>query len=117
MMVAPGDQRGARRRTQCRRVVHVVPKSAVGETLKRGRLNRPAKRAARTKTDVVGQDQKHVRRTFRRFHSFWEIGGRILYGPPDFPFKGRLRLWQNLLTVEHWNADAAGQQHQTEYAM
>ena len=68
MVVAPGEQRLARGRTQRRGVESRELQTALGELFEVGRVARSAKGAGRTKADVVEQDHQHVGRTLGRPH-------------------------------------------------
>ena len=70
MMVASGDQRGARRRAQRGGKDAVVAQSLARDAVHRGRRDHAAEGARHTETGVVGDDQEHVRRAFRR-HDAW----------------------------------------------
>jgi hypothetical protein len=96
VMITPGDQRRARGRAECSGVEGVEAKALVGELLKRRRLDRTAKRAARTKTDVICHDQENVGCALRRFNPLWKIGSRILHCTSDLSPERRLGFWQDL---------------------
>ena len=66
VMVAPGQQRLPRRRTQRRRVEAVVLQPGRSQALRRRRRARPAERTRRAKADVVEQHHDYVRRPRRR---------------------------------------------------
>ena len=64
--VAPGQQRGSRRRAQRRDVEAVVSQAALGHPRVVRCGYRPAERGGVAKTGIVDQHQQHVRRTRRR---------------------------------------------------
>ena len=66
VMVAPGDQRGARRRAQRGGEDAVVAQALVGDAVHRRRRDDAAEGAGHAKAGVVGDDQQHVRRALRR---------------------------------------------------
>jgi hypothetical protein len=66
MVIAPGQQRGARGRAQ-RRVVHLrVPQAALGKLFEGRRGHDTAEDRVRAVARVVDQDQQHVWRILRR---------------------------------------------------
>ena len=69
VMVAPGDQRGARRRAQRRRMEVGVAKAVVGDAVERRRGDDAAEGARCAESDVVGRDQQDVGGTFRRHNA------------------------------------------------
>ena len=66
MVVAPGDQRGARRRAQRGREHAVVAKTLVGDPVHRRRRDHAAEGARHAETGVVRDDQQHVGRLLGR---------------------------------------------------
>ena len=62
LVVAPGEQRGARRRADRRGVEGVVADALVGQAAERGRLDLAAEGRSLAEADVVEQDDQHVRR-------------------------------------------------------
>ena len=66
VVVAPGQQRLPRRRTQRRRVEAVEPQSSSGQPIGSGRPTRAAERARRTESDIVEQHDQDVRSARRR---------------------------------------------------
>ena len=69
VVVASGDQRGARRRAQRGGEHAVVAQTGRGECVHRRGRNHAAERARHAETGVVGDDQQHVRRAFRRHYA------------------------------------------------
>ena len=66
VVVAPGQQRLARRRAQRGRVKAVELEAVLGEALGGRRVDRAAERARRGEADVVEQHDQHVGRPLRR---------------------------------------------------
>ncbi len=66
VMVAAGDERGARRRAERRGVELRVAQPGLGDAVQRRRRNDAAEGARRAEADVVGHDQQHVRRALGR---------------------------------------------------
>ena len=66
VVVATREQRRARRRAQRGGVETVVAQAPARQAFGRRRVARPAERARRGETDVVKQDDQHVRRPHRR---------------------------------------------------
>src|SRR6478672_2808980 len=66
VMVAPGEEGGARRRAQGRRVETCVTKSLRGQLLDIWGWHPTSKRAELSVTRIIEQDQKHVRRALGR---------------------------------------------------
>src|SRR5262245_37369125 len=96
-MVASRNQRSAGWRTERGGVEHVVAQAIVRNPLKVRRLDGSAECAARSKSNVVRQDQKNIWSPFRRFHALRKIRRGVLYRAPDLALELRLRLWQNAL--------------------
>src|SRR5262249_58791080 len=59
-VVSPRDQRCARWRADRRGVEHVVAKSTVRDALEVRRLNGPTECTARSKSNIIRQDQKNI---------------------------------------------------------
>jgi hypothetical protein len=66
VMVAPGVERRARRRTQRRGVEVVVAQALLGEAIERRHRDRPAEAARHAEAHVVDQHDHHVGRALRR---------------------------------------------------
>src|SRR5262249_21232003 len=66
VMVASGEQRRSRRRTQGGRVELVVANPALVNSIKVWRRDRPPEGACSAEAGVVGQDQQHIRSARRR---------------------------------------------------
>ena len=66
VVVAPGDQRGARRRAQRRRVEVGVAQAVRGDAVEVRRRDHAAEGAGDAEAGVVGHDQQHVRRALGR---------------------------------------------------
>ena len=69
VVVAPGDQRGARRRAQRGREHAVVAQAFAGEAVHRRRRDHAAEGAGHAEAGVVGDDQEHVGRALGRHHA------------------------------------------------
>ena len=74
VVVAPGDQRRARRRAQRRRMELRVAQPRVGDAVERRRRDHAAEGARRAEADVVGHDQQHVGRALGRHHARRPLG-------------------------------------------
>ena len=87
VVVAPAQQRRARRRAQRRRVKARELQPVGGQALRRRRLARPAERARRAEPGIVEQHDQDVRRTRRRPQRLdrRELRGRILRVLVDRP--------------------------------
>src|SRR4029077_1384190 len=68
MMVAPREQGGASGRTKRRYMKSIVTKSLRRKFVERRRSDGTAERGWITKTRIVNQDEKNVRRSRRSFH-------------------------------------------------
>ena len=66
VVVAPGDQRGARRRAQRGGEHAVVAQAFLRDAVHRRRRDDAAEGAGHAEAGVVGDDQQHVRRALRR---------------------------------------------------
>ena len=78
VMVAPGEQRLARRRAE-RGGVEAVVRQALGRhPLQGGHVDRAAEGAGRAEAHVVDQDDDHVRRALRRAQRWRRLGLHIL---------------------------------------
>ena len=96
MMVPAGDQRGASRGAERRRMDVVVTQSVPGNAIHRGRRDNATKGAWHAKTRVVGDDQQHVGRAGRRRDARrpprFRLEGVILYLAPEFRVRRRQLL-------------------------
>ncbi len=68
VMIAAGEQSGARGRAECCRVKHVVAQSVLSDSFQSRHRYTTPKRARVTKTDVVNQDDDDIRRIRGCFH-------------------------------------------------
>ena len=66
VMIAPGDERGARRRTERSRMKLRVAQSRLGDAIHRRRRDDAAERARNTVALVVRHDEQNVGRAFGR---------------------------------------------------
>jgi len=73
VVIAAGEQRGARRRAQRSGVELRVAKSRLGYTVHRRRGNGSSERARGAEADVIGQDEQDVRCAFGRAHRLREV--------------------------------------------
>ena len=71
VVIAPGDQRGAGRRTERRGEHPVVAEAFAGNAIHGRRRDHAAERARHAEPGVVGDDQQHVGRALR-----WDDAGR-----------------------------------------
>ena len=94
VMVAAGDERGARRRAQRRRVEVRVPQPLAGELVHVRRRNRSAEGALGAVAGVVEQDEQHVGRALGRHRPRRPPGLRLGGGPVDQPAERRGRRRQ-----------------------
>src|SRR5215469_7271004 len=60
VMIAAGQQRGARWRTQCGSMELIVANPLLVNSLKARSWDRAAEGAGRTEASIIGQDQQHV---------------------------------------------------------
>ncbi len=94
VVVASGQQCGARRRAQRGGVELVVAQTRTGDTVQRGRRDRPTERGWGTESDVVEQDHDDVRSAGRWVGDRWldrgGIGHRWVDDPGE-PFIARGR--------------------------
>ena len=77
VMVAPGDQRRARRRAQRRRIEVGVAQAVVGDAVERRRRDHAAEGAGDAEAGIVGHDQQHVRRALGRHDARRPVGLRL----------------------------------------
>src|SRR6266516_4914823 len=68
VMVAACQQRGARWRAKGGGVETVITQTTRSELIKRWHIDRPAKGAGGSKTDIVKQNDHNIGRFCRRFH-------------------------------------------------
>ena len=92
MMIASGDQRGARRRAQRGRVVLVVTQSVISDALEVRCLNGSAKRAACPEAHVVCQDKQNIGGACGSLDTLRKVWDGALQGALDFSLKRRLWL-------------------------
>jgi hypothetical protein len=106
VMVAPGDQRRAGRRTQRSGMELRVPQSRLCDPIECGRRNDATERARRAEADVVGHDQQHVWRALWR-HDARRPPRRGVLGfflDHAAEFRGR---WRELFPVDDNGASGA----------
>ena len=99
-MIAPGDQRGPRRRTQRCRMELRVTQSRLGYTIKRRRRDYAAEGAGDSVALIVGHDEKNVGRALGRYHARRPVRRGILGVFLDHASE-RHRRRRKLLTVKH----------------
>ncbi len=85
MVVAPGDQRGARRRAERRGMELGVAQPVGRDLVERRRRDDAAEGAGDAVARVVGDDQQDVRRALRRDHGRRPPGRRLLGVEVDDP--------------------------------
>ena len=82
VMVAAGDQCGARRRTERRGMKLRVPQSVLCDAIQRRRRDDAAERARRAEPAVIGHDEQHIGRALRRHDARrpprFRLGGLLL---------------------------------------
>ena len=102
VVVAPGQQRGARRRAEGGGVEGAVAQPVLRQPLQRRALDRPAEGAQPAEPDVIEQHQQDVRRAGRRLLGRREVGGRVGIGQPDLGIpEGVVRFRVDRLLVVH----------------
>src|SRR5208283_2627528 len=99
MMVAPGNQGGARRRTQRRRIEIGVAKSHRRDPVERRRRYHPAEGTGNTEAGVISHDQQDVRCTLGRLHAGRPVRRRLRGVAPDLSFE-LWRWWRKLFSVD-----------------
>ncbi len=99
VMVAPGNQRGPRRRTQRCRVEVGVAQAVGGDPVERRRRDDPSEGARRGEADVVGHDQENVRRVLRRHHPRRPIWRGLRCVQLDLTAEF-LRRWRDIASVD-----------------
>ncbi len=109
VVVAPGDQRRARRRAERRRMEVGVAQAAPGDAVERRGRDHAAEGAGRAEAVVIGHDQQHVGRLLRRHHA-----GR----PPRGGLRGsfldhaaELRIGRRQLLAADGRGGAGGAEH------
>src|SRR5262249_51385740 len=90
VMVASGEQRRSRRRTQGGRVELVVANPALVNSIKVWRRDRPPEGACGAEAGVVGQDQQHIRSARRRVNGLRKSRLGLAGFTPDHAAKLRL---------------------------
>jgi len=101
MVVAAGDQRGARRRAQRGGMEIRVAQTVMRDTVEvRGRDD-PAERAGRAEPDIVGHDQQDVGRTLGRRHARRPERLRLVRVEVDLPAERHRRRRQNVAGRRH----------------
>src|SRR5438067_1208242 len=98
MMVAAGDQRGPRGRTERGGMKLYIAQSRLRDAVQRGRRDDPAEGARNAVALVIGHDEKDVRRTLGRHHPRWPVRLGIRGGLLDHPTE-RHRWWRDLFPV------------------
>ena len=83
VVVAAGDERGARRRAERRGVKVGVAQAILGDAVERRRGDDAAEGGGRPVADVVGDDEQHVGRALRRDDARRPEGLRALRRPLD----------------------------------
>src|ERR1700730_16296981 len=78
MVVAAGDQRSSRRRTEGSGVELRIAQPRLGDAVQGWCRDNAAKGATHAVALVIRHDQEHIRRTFGRNHAGWPPGRRIL---------------------------------------
>src|SRR6266480_3491132 len=73
MMVAAGDQRGPRGRTERGGMELSVAQSCLGDAVQRRRRNDPAESAGHAVALVIGHDEQDVRRALGRDDARWPV--------------------------------------------
>ena len=99
VMVATGNQRGARRRAERRGVKIGVAQSLCSDTIHRRGRNHPTKRGRRAIADVVRHNKQHVGRAFWRHDTWGPPGLRIRSFLPNHPAECRIGR-RNLFSVD-----------------
>ena len=88
VMVAPGDERGPRRRAEGGGVELRVAQPRLGDAVQRRRRDDAAEGARRTEAHVVGHDEQHVGRALGRHDARrpprLRLQGVSLITPPNF---------------------------------
>ena len=98
VMIAPGDQRRARRRAQRRGVELRVAQPRLRDPVQRRRRDDTAEGARDAVALVVGHDQQHVGRALGRHHRRWPIRLGVFDAEADLAAE-RWRRWRNDLPV------------------
>src|SRR2546430_12531896 len=92
MMVAAGDQRGPRGRTQRGGMELGVAQPCFGDAVQRRRRNDPAESAGNAVALVIGHDEQDVRRALGRDDARWPVrlgvGGSFLYHAAEWQRRG-----------------------------
>ncbi len=94
MVVAPGDQRGARRRAQRGGEDAVVAQAFLGDAVHGRRRDHAAEGAGHAEAGVVGDDQQHVRRALGRHHARRPPGLGLQRAVLDDAAERRVGRWQ-----------------------
>ena len=94
VMIATGDQRGARRRAECCRMELRVAQSHLRYAIERRRGDHAAKGARGAKAHVVGHDQQHIRRALGRHDPRRPKRLRLRGIQIDHAAEGRSGRWQ-----------------------
>ena len=97
VVVAPGQQRRARRRAERGRVKARVAEAVLREAVEIGRRNLPAERAPLAEAGIVDQDEQDVGRAGRRLDERNLVGRRVLVGLADDAVEFRIGPRQHLL--------------------
>ena len=95
VLIAPGDERGARRRAQGRRIELVVFDAVRGKRLEGRRRNRAPEHAGGAEADIVGQDQQDVGRALGRRDRLRKVRLGILGRSPDDAFEHRVGVGEH----------------------
>src|SRR5512132_508125 len=98
MMVAAGDERGPRGRTERSGMELDVAQSRFGDAVQRRRRNDPAESAGNAVALIIGHDEQDVRRALGRDDAWWPVRLGISGSFLDHAAE-RHRWWRDLFPV------------------
>src|SRR5258705_827452 len=98
MMVASGQKRGTRRRTESGRVKACVAQTILSQPIQIRRRNLTAESAPLSEAAVINQHEKHVRRFFGRLYDWYLVRFRVLVCLSDNTFEWRF-MWRKYGTA------------------